>query len=104
MLMARDKQLENIEYYIVFINSFLESKKPVYKFIIDKVISETHDLITTKDVYEVSSEYYDIVTLLAKKHKDYFKDINTQNLNESVYKEIQRFLKEDETELLKTHS
>lgn len=96
MYFAEKYSHAKLELYLSFLWDIVEKKNENYKPIFINIFNEVHDLSTGKINYsKVSSETFDIVSVLAFNHADYFKSIDTNALGVEDYRKILSYLQED---------
>ncbi|MBX7182170.1 MAG: hypothetical protein K1X82_08670 [Bacteroidia bacterium] len=101
MYFAQNSSIDKFELYNSFLERIIDSNNAKYVEIFSKILQEAKLLANKNiDYTGVSIDIFDIVTLFALNHTEYFVHLDVSNLKEDDYKEISRFLKDDIAQLV----
>jgi hypothetical protein len=96
MYFAQNNSLDKFELYLSFLADIVKEDNPKYKAVFTNIFKEVKDLALGKiDYSQVSSETFDIVSILSFNQGDYFKDKDIEALGLKEYKDIYNFLEND---------
>lgn len=96
MYFAKNNSLDKFELYLSFLSEIINSDNKKYKAVFDVIFKEAHLLAKGEiDYSKVSSDTFDIVSVLMFNHKDYFQKINLDELSVENYEKVLGFLQED---------
>lgn len=96
MYFATNNSLDRFELYLSFLTEIINSGNEKYKAVFKGIFKEVQQLSKREiDYSKISSETFDIVSVLTFNHADYFKQINLEDLKTDDYKNVLGFLRED---------
>lgn len=96
MYFAKNNSLDKFELYLSFLSEIINSDNTKYKIVFYNIFKEVQQLSKGEiDYSKISSETFDIVSVLMFNHTDYFKNINLNDLKVENYQDVLAFLKED---------
>ena len=96
MYFAKNNSVDRFELYLSFLNEIINSGNERYKDIFKKIFKEVKQLSNGEiDYSNVSSDTFDIVSVLMFNHKNFFTTINIEKLSIEDYKKVFEFLQED---------
>ena len=98
MMMHQNTPEEDLISYVEsYFDAFINRGQDRFKSIIDLIITETEKVCKGGDLWDVNREYFCIIFYLHQNHKDYFKVLSTNGINEykcdnKIYSEIHSLL------------
>ncbi len=96
MYFAQNNSLDKFELYLSFLADIVKEDNQKYKVVFTGIFKEVKDLaLGNIDYSQVSSETFDIVSILSFNQGDYFKDKDIEALGLKEYEEIYNFLEND---------
>ena len=96
MFFAKDNTWNQFELYFTFLDEIVFNDNETYKAFFHNIVDEAKRLSSgTLNYSELTREHFDIVTLLANNHADYFRDIDADNITLQDYQNIHSFLEAD---------
>lgn len=101
MYFAKNNSLDKFELYLSFLSEIIYSDNVKYKAVFYNIFKEVQQLSKGDiDYSSVSSDTFDIVSILMFNHAGFFKEINLDDLSTEDYKEVFGFLQEDIKQLV----
>src|ERR1700756_496872 len=101
MYFSQNNSMDKFELYISFLSEIIESGNDKYKILFNGIFEQVYLLANNKiDYSQVRSDIFDIVSVLAFNHKDYFKSADISKLEIEDYKYISKLLQEDIKQLI----
>lgn len=88
MYHSHSYQNEVFDYFVTFLKNAIAGNES-YAALVQPIISDAHLLAAgQKDYYAINRDGYSIITYLAETDKDYFENLNPENLSVDDYNRI----------------
>jgi hypothetical protein len=96
MFFAQTNTRNQFELYLAFLGEIVENDNKNYKLFFQNILRHTKGLAEgTLSYSDISIEHFDLISILASNHRDYFKSLNIDNLSVENFEQTKLFLEED---------
>ncbi|MCR9171384.1 MAG: hypothetical protein NXI10_02755 [bacterium] len=98
MYFAQTRVDFNAPLYISMFNSLMEGRGDSYRSEIDSVLVEAKKVYNgEKEIYSISNDYFNLVSLLVSKGESLFADFNESEIKSSDYQGVLNVLADSQT-------